>query len=68
MRLNWTDVSSVNGKKAAYEAIDDLRALGGTNLDAGIKQGTALFKNTAIKDIKKENSNTSCNFIRNSFK
>ena len=57
VRLNWTDVSSVNGKKAAYEAIDDLRALGGTNLDAGIKQGTALFKKTAIKDIKKENRN-----------
>ena len=57
VRLNWTDVSSVNGKKAAYEAIDHLRALGGTNLDAGIKQGTALFKKTAIKDIKKENRN-----------
>ena len=57
VRLIWTDVSSVNGKEAAYEAIDGLRALGGTNLDAGIKQGTALFKNTAIKDIKKENRN-----------
>ena len=57
VRLNWTDVSSVNGKEAAYEAIDGLRALGGTNLDAGIKQGAALFKNTAIKDIKKENRN-----------
>ena len=57
VRLNWTDVSSTQGKKTAYEAIDDLRALGGTNLDAGIKQGTALFKNTAIKDIKKENRN-----------
>ena len=57
VRLNWTDVSSTIGKETAYEAIDDLRALGGTNLDAGIKQGTALFKNTAIKDIKKENRN-----------
>ena len=57
VRLNWTDVSSTRGKETAYEAIDDLRALGGTNLDAGIKQGTALFKNTAIKDIKKENRN-----------
>ena len=57
VRLNWTDVSSSEGKETAYEAIDDLRALGGTNLDAGIKQGTALFKNTAIKDIKKENRN-----------
>ena len=57
VRLNWTDVSSTRGKETAYEAIDDLRALGGTNLDAGIKQGTALFKNIAIKDIKKENRN-----------
>ena len=57
VRLNWTDVSSTKGKETAYDAIDDLRALGGTNLDAGIKQGTALFKNTAIKDIKKENRN-----------
>ena len=57
VRLNWTDVSSTEGKETAYEAIDDLRALGGTNLDAGIKQGTALFKNTAIKNIKKENRN-----------
>ena len=57
VRLNWTDVSSTRGEETAYEAIDDLRALGGTNLDAGIKQGTALFKNTAIKDIKKENRN-----------
>ena len=57
VRLNWTDVSSTQGKETAYEAIDDLRALGGTNLDAGIKQGTALFKNTTIKDIKKENRN-----------
>ena len=57
VRLNWTDVSSVNGKKAAYEAIDDLRALGGTNLDAGIKQGTSLFSKDAVKNIKKENRN-----------
>ena len=57
VRLNWTDVSSTKGKETAYEAIDDLRALGGTNLDAGIKQGTSLFLKDAIKDIKKENRN-----------
>ena len=57
VRLNWTDVSSVKGKKAAFEAIDDLRALGGTNLDAGIKQGTSLFSKDAVKNIKKENRN-----------
>lgn len=44
-------------KKAAFEAIDDLRALGGTNLDAGIKQGTSLFSKDAVKNIKKENRN-----------
>ena len=57
VRLNWTDVSSVKGKEAAFEAIDDLRALGGTNLDAGIKQGTSLFSKDAVKNIKKENRN-----------
>ena len=57
VRLNWTDVSSTEGKETAYEAIDDLRALGGTNLDAGIKQGTSLFSKDAVKNIKKENRN-----------
>lgn len=56
--LNWTDVSSVNGKEAAYEAIDDLRARGGTNLDAGIKQATSLFLKDAVKQIQKDNRNT----------
>ena len=41
--LNWTDVSSTRGKNRAKEAIDNLRADGGTNLDAGIKQATSLF-------------------------
>ena len=56
--LNWTDVSSVNGKEAAKEAIDDLRAGGGTNLDAGIKQATSLFLKDDVKEIQKDNRNT----------
>ena len=56
--LNWTDVSSVNGKEAAKEAIDDLRARGGTNLDAGIKQATSLFYKDDVEEIQKANRNT----------
>ena len=56
--LNWTDVSSTRGKNRAKEAIDNLRADGGTNLDAGIKQATSLFLKDDVKEIQKANRNT----------
>ena len=56
--LNWTDVSSANGKNNAFRAINNLRAGGGTNLDAGIKQATSLFLKDAVKQIQKDNRNT----------
>ena len=56
--LNWTDVSSTRGKNRAKEAIDNLRAGGGTNLDAGIKQATSLFLKDDVKEIQKANRNT----------
>ena len=56
--LNWTDVSSTRGKTRAFEAIDNLRADGGTNLDAGIKQATSLFLKDDVKEIQKANRNT----------
>ena len=56
--LNWTDVSSTRGKNRAIEAIDNLRAGGGTNLDAGIKQATSLFLKDDVKQIQKDNRNT----------
>lgn len=56
--LNWTDVSSTRGKNRAVEAIDNLRAGGGTNLDAGIKQATSLFLKDDVKEIQKANRNT----------
>lgn len=56
--LNWTDVSSTRGKNRAFEAIDNLRAGGGTNLDAGIKQATSLFLKDDVKQIQKDNRNT----------
>ena len=56
--LNWTDVSSANGRNHAINAINNLRAGGGTNLDAGIKQATSLFLKDDVKEIQKTNRNT----------
>lgn len=56
--LNWSGVSSTRGKTRAFEAIDNLRAGGGTNLDAGIKQATSLFLKDDVKEIQKANRNT----------
>lgn len=56
--LNWTDVSSTRGKNNAFEAINNLAAGGGTNLDAGIKQATSLFLKDDVKEIQKANRNT----------
>ena len=56
--LNWTDVSSTEGKNKAIKAIKNLTPRGGTNLDAGIKQATSLFLKDAVKQIQKDNRNT----------
>ena len=56
--LNWTDVSSTEGKNKAIKAINNLTPRGGTNLDAGIKQATSLFLKDAVKQIQKDNRNT----------
>lgn len=56
--LNWTDVSSTEGKNKAFKAINNLKARGGTNLDAGIKQATSLFLKDDVKEIQKANRNT----------
>lgn len=56
--LNWTDVSSTKGKNKAFEAINNLKARGGTNLDAGIKEATSLFLKDDVKEIQKANRNT----------
>ena len=56
--LNWTDVSSTKGRNKAFEAIKNLKAGGGTNLDAGIKQATSLFLKDAVEQIQKDNRST----------
>ncbi len=54
--LNWTDVSSADGKASADNAINQLYADGGTNLHAGIKQASQLFDDTAIQNIESKNT------------
>lgn len=56
--LNWTDVSTAEGKATAIKAIDSLKANGGTNLHAGLKQTNLLFDDAKIKDIGKGHRNT----------
>ncbi|WP_066520725.1 VWA domain-containing protein, partial [Christensenella minuta] len=56
--LNWTDVSTAEGKKSAKDAINNLRANEGTNLQAGLKMATSLYKSDTVKDITKENKDT----------
>ncbi len=56
--LNWTDVSSTEGRNKAVKAINNLKPRGGTNLDAGIKQATSLFLKDDVKEIQKDNRNT----------
>ena len=56
--LNWTDVSTEQGKKSAIDSIQALRANEGTNLQAGLKQASSLFKQSTVQEIQKENRNT----------
>ena len=56
--LYWTDVSTEQGKKSAIDSIQALRANEGTNLQAGLKQASSLFKQSTVQEIQKENRNT----------
>lgn len=56
--LNWTDVSTEQGKKSAIDSIQALKANEGTNLQAGLKQASSLFKQSTVQEIQKENRNT----------
>ena len=56
--LEWTDVSSVQGKYKANTAIDSLRANGGTNLHAGLKQANQLFNDAKVQNIEIDSRNT----------
>ena len=54
--LGWTDVATENGKKAAKNAVDALRANGGTNLHAGLKYASTLLSSSKVNEIDFKNS------------
>ena len=54
--LGWTDVATENGKKAAKNAVDALRANGGTNLHAGLKYASTLLSDSKVNEIDFKNS------------
>ncbi|WP_300282526.1 cell wall-binding repeat-containing protein [Peptacetobacter sp.] len=54
--LNWIDVGNKNGKEKAYSVIDNLNAIGGTNLQSGIKESENLFDEEIVKDIKSKDT------------
>lgn len=50
---NWFNVSTTEGRNDAKNAIDDLTANGGTNLDAGLKKAQELMRANAVQDTNK---------------
>ncbi|MED9947414.1 MAG: vWA domain-containing protein, partial [Peptacetobacter hiranonis] len=54
--LGWTDVATENGKKAAENAINSLKANGGTNLHAGLKYASTLLSDSKVNEIDFKNS------------
>ena len=54
--LGWTDVATENGKKAAKNAINSLKANGGTNLHAGLKYASTLLSDSKVNEIDSKNS------------
>lgn len=54
---NWFNVSTNEGYKSAIDAINDLSASGGTNLDAGLRKADELMSLAAVSDVDKANKN-----------
>ena len=51
----WKDVSTAAGYKAVKEAIDGLKADGGTNFEQGLSKAKSQLDNTTVKDIASKN-------------
>lgn len=47
----WLDVSTQAGYDKAIRSINDLSAIEGTNLDAGLRMADAQLKNNTVKDM-----------------
>lgn len=53
---NWVDVSTTDGYKSAYDAIEKLSENGGTNVDAGLRFADYLFDQTTVSGIELKNT------------
>ena len=57
VKCDWQDVSTTSGYNAAKDAINNLSAKGGTNLDAGLSTATNQFTKSAVSGISKDSKN-----------
>ena len=55
LAVNWENVSNNDGYNAVEKAIKNLKADGGTNLDAGLKTATTQFDNSTVSTITAKN-------------
>lgn len=51
----WQDVSTSAGKSVVVNAINDLYANGGTNLDAGLRKADDLLKQDTVRNLDSKN-------------
>ena len=57
VKCDWQDVSTTAGYNAVVQAIRNLSANGGTNLDAGLKNASNQFTKSAVSGISKDSKN-----------
>ena len=54
-KAEWQDVSTLDGYNAIKDAINNLSAGGGTNLDGGLQKANQLFTETDVQGIGSKN-------------
>ena len=57
VKCDWQDVSTTAGYNAVVQAIRNLSANGGTNLDAGLNNAANQFTKSAVSGISKDSKN-----------
>ena len=57
VKCDWQDVSTTVGYNAVVQAIRNLSANGGTNLDAGLSTAASQFQKSAVSGISKDSKN-----------
>lgn len=57
VKCDWQDVSTTAGYNAVVQAIRNLSANGGTNLDAGLKNAANQFTKSTVSGISKDSKN-----------